>query len=202
MTGVVVDVSRETLEKLNAFAALAEKWTKKINLISRSSVGDLWTRHILDSLQIAQAGPPSYESWTDLGSGGGFPGVVVAILSAEMPGKPQITLVESDARKCAFLRAALRETDTMARVLNERIEPLPPMQSDVISARALADLNVLLGFADRHMKPSGTAIFPKGAQWKSEVTSARATWNFGCDAVKSNLDADAAILKITGISRA
>lgn len=201
MTLLLDNVSRGTMERLRAFENLVEKWTPKINLISRDSVASLWDRHILDSIQIYRAAPKGYANWVDIGSGGGFPGIIVAIMALEAPGSPQVTLVESDARKCAFLRAALRETGGVANVLNGRIEKIAPLEADVLSARALADLSTLLSFADRHLQSRGTAVFAKGAKWLDEVATAKSGWNFDCDVVRSNLEADAAILRISGVSR-
>ncbi|WP_324752878.1 16S rRNA (guanine(527)-N(7))-methyltransferase RsmG [Roseovarius sp. Pro17] len=195
------DVPRETLERLHVFEDLVIKWTPTINLVSRESSKVLWDRHVLDSLQMFRAAPPNFASWADIGSGGGFPGIVVAILAGDLPRAPKITLVESDARKCAFLRTALRETGSVAEVINDRIELAEPLETDVLSARALANLNTLLGFAERHLSASGTALFAKGARWQEEVVAAKSKWRFDYDVVKSELEADAAILRITGVSR-
>ncbi|MFX0545456.1 16S rRNA (guanine(527)-N(7))-methyltransferase RsmG [Roseovarius sp. S1116L3] len=201
MTSEIADVSRETIERLRVFERLALKWTAKINLVSRESAENLWERHILDSVQAYNAAPNDWRHWLDLGSGGGFPGIVVAILADQRADLPKVTMVESDARKCAFLRAALRETGARAEVLTQRIEDVVPQNADVVSARALADLKILLGHAERHLHPDGTAIFAKGARWRREVEAARSQWKFDFEAVKSNLAADAVILKIKGVSR-
>ncbi|MEB8330809.1 class I SAM-dependent methyltransferase, partial [Flavobacteriaceae bacterium KMM 6897] len=113
-------------ERLNLFEALVRKWNPAINLVSRNSLADLRERHILDSIQTYQAVKEPFDHWVDIGSGGGFPGVVIAILSAEMSPSRDITLIESDARKATFLRAALRETGVSATVLTERIERAVP----------------------------------------------------------------------------
>lgn len=193
------DVSRETHERLRAFEAIAEKWTARINLVSKRSANDIWRRHIRDSIQIYRAGPENFKHWADLGSGGGFPGVVVAIMAHGSSGR--VTMVESDSRKCAFLRAALRATGVQADVLNDRIEVTEALQADIVSARALADLGALLRHAEQHLAPGGTAIFPKGASWRQEVEKARWQWNFDIEAVKSSLAPEAAILRISGVSR-
>ncbi|MBT3710487.1 MAG: 16S rRNA (guanine(527)-N(7))-methyltransferase RsmG, partial [Gammaproteobacteria bacterium] len=146
-----VNVSRETIEALEHFAALIEKWTVKINLISKASLADLWDRHILDSAQLLKICPRNIQNWLDLGSGGGLPGVVVAILAKELIPKLTMTLVESDKRKSVFLRTAIRELELNAKVLNARIEKTAPLQADVISARALAELDVLLALAEPHL---------------------------------------------------
>jgi 16S rRNA (guanine527-N7)-methyltransferase len=202
MTVSLGDVSRETIDKLRSYERITQKWTKKINLVSRESSKFLWERHILDSVQIYRAAPGNIQHWVDLGSGGGFPGLVVAILAQASEAATQITLVESDERKCAFLHAALRETGAAATVLNERIELLAPLDADVLSARALADLSTLMGYAERHLAQDGTALFPKGSQWRNEIESAKSEWNFDYSAGKSYLEPDAAILSIKGVARA
>lgn len=194
-------VSRETLEKLDLFEALIKKWNPVINLISKASLENLWTRHIIDSIQIFDAARINFRTWLDMGSGGGFPGVVIAILASDQMPDAKVTLMESDTRKAAFLRAALREVDVAGQVLAERIESAAPQNVDVVSARALADLSDLLAYADRHLSAQGMAIFAKGANWKKEVAVAETTWNFDVEAIKSNLQPDAAILKITGVTR-
>ena len=200
MTPDDLNVSRETLDKLQAFADLVQKWTSKINLISKPSVPEVWDRHILDSAQIYDLAPSSGH-WIDLGSGGGFPGIVVCILAHGQGADQTFTLVESDQRKSTFLRTAIRELSLDARVLTQRIEEIAPLQTDILSARALADLDALLGFAEMHLKPGGTALFPKGAQWEKEHRDAQIQWSYDCDPIKSKTNPDAAILKIKDIAR-
>ncbi len=195
-----LNVSRETMDRLNRFVAVLEKWNPRINLVSRNSMPEVWTRHIADSLQVFQCAAPSGH-WVDLGSGGGFPGLVVAILAKEMAPDLRVTLVESDQRKSVFLRTAARETGVRCTVLSERIETLKPQEADILSARALADLETLMGFAQRHLKPSGVALFPKGVTWEKECLAARQGWNFNAEQITSKTDPDAVILKIEGVSR-
>lgn len=193
------NVSRETLEKLKCFAELVRKWNAKINLVSKASLDQIWERHILDSVQVFQLATGGGH-WVDLGSGGGFPGIVIGILNQEKQ-KFRVTLVESDQRKCAFLRTAVRELALSTDVLNERIEKLDSQQADVLSARALSDLNQLLDFSSMHLKPYGTALFPKGQNWRKEDQAAREQWSYQCEAVISKTNPAAAILKIKDISR-
>lgn len=200
MTVLKTDVSRETFGRLEAFVALVQKWTSKINLISRHTVDEIWERHIEDSAQIYRLAP-KFQSWVDLGSGGGFPGIVVAILVLEDDQDRKITLVESDLRKATFLRTAIRELGLTAEVISKRIEDIPPLGADVLSARALAELDVLLGFADRHLKPGGTALFPKGSLWETEHAKAQKQWSYTCDPIRSMTNPEAAILKIKDITR-
>ncbi len=196
-----LNVSRETLERLKTYEALLRKWTPRINLVARSTLPDLWRRHFVDSVQIADLAPQEVNHWADLGSGAGFPGLVIAIMALETGTPNRVTLVESDARKCAFLRTVIRETGARATVINDRIENIPPLGADVLSARALADLTTLLGFVEQHMKPDGTAIFPKGETWQKEVEAAQTAWTFAAQLAKSKTETGPVILTITGVAR-
>ena len=196
-----MDVSRETLDRLIRYAALLEKWNPAINLVSKSTLASLWSRHMLDSAQIFDFMPEGARHWADLGSGGGFPGLVVAILAAEQAPDLRVTLVESDRRKATFLSTVLRETGVTATVRAERIEDVPPLAADVLSARALAALSQLLGFAEMHLSATGVGLFPKGSAWKSELRDARQEWSFSCQEQPSVTDPEAVILKIQGVSR-
>lgn len=196
-----LDVSRETFERLTLYAALLERWNPRINLVAKSTLPDLWARHIVDSLQVFRAFQGNASLWADLGSGGGFPGLVVAIAAAEAGQPGLVTLVESDQRKAAFLRTVIRETGLNATVIAERIEKADPLNAEVLSARALADLGKLLGYAARHLAPEGVCLFQKGKNWRSEVQSAREAWQFSYDALPSTTESDAVVLKIKGLSR-
>ena len=196
----MVNVSRETLERLRAFESLVLKWTPKINLISKADRVGIWDRHILDSLQVAECGA-ACDHWVDIGSGGGFPGVVVAVFAKEHWPETRFTFIESDQRKGTFLRTSIRELELNAAVISKRIEAADPQSADILSARALADLTDLLGFADRHLNSTGVALFQKGASWKKEVDHARKTWSFDCEPISSRTHDAAVILKIQGVSR-
>lgn len=196
----LVNVSRETNEKLEAFVQLVEKWTPKINLISKSSIPEIWDRHIVDSAQLYDMAPCAGH-WLDIGSGGGFPGIVVAILSDGDKKAHQFTLIESDQRKCAFLRTAARELLLDVKVLSQRIEEVPPIGAGIITARALADLSTLLSFAERHLDPDGTALFSKGETWKKEHDKALEMWSYRHEAIMSTTNTAAAVLKIQDIAR-
>jgi len=199
-TDMLPNVSRETLDRLDAFADLVLKWTAKINLISKSTTATIWERHILDSAQLFNLAPEGGK-WLDLGSGGGFPGIVVAILTEGVAQPHDVFLVESDQRKAVFLRTAIRELRLRATVISERIEDIDPQRANVLSARALADLTTLIGFGSEHLRSDGVALFPKGAQWEKEDHVARQLWSYSCDAVKSKSHPDAAVLKIKDIVR-
>jgi len=195
------NVSRETEDRLLAFADLLGKWTRKINLISKSSTSDIWERHILDSVQIYDLAPNTFSLWLDIGSGGGLPGVVVAALAAQFAPDARIAMIESDQRKAAFLRTALRELGLSGDVLADRIDAVPPMGGGVLSARALAPLDQLLAFAENHLKPGGTAIFPKGKTAEQEIADASTNWLFQIEKHASMTDAEARILVIKDIKR-
>lgn len=200
MDGLGLDVSRETMEKLEGFSALVGKWTAKINLVSKNSLDDIWSRHILDSAQIFELAPKRGR-WVDLGSGGGFPGIVAAILSQGQGVEHQFVLVESDHRKSVFLRTAIRELSIDAVVRSERIETLEPLRADIVTARALADLDTLLQFTSQHLCQNGVALFPKGEMWEKEDNTARLRWSYRCDPITSKTNPAAAVLKIKDIAR-
>lgn len=196
-----LDVSRETSDRLRLLADLLLKWNPRINLVSKSTLETLWTRHILDSAQIFDLVPHPVGHWVDIGSGGGFPGLVVAILAAEKDPSQTTTLIESDQRKCAFLRTVLRETGVSGAVLTKRIEQAEPQDADVLSARALADLSQLCEFAERHLSKSGTALFPKGVTWQKELREAEESWSFSHEVITSKSEPEAVILKLGDIRR-
>jgi 16S rRNA (guanine527-N7)-methyltransferase len=197
-----LDVSRETMASLRLFEAEVRRWTPVVNLISRGSTEDLWGRHIEDSAQIFRACPPSARHWLDLGSGGGFPGLVVAVLARELRPDLRVSLVEADQRKAVFLRQTALKLGLDVVVLAERIESLAPQGADVISARALAPLVELLDLAVPHLKPDGIALFPKGARHAEEVAEARTSWAFDLDSLPSALNPDAALLILRKVHRA
>jgi 16S rRNA (guanine527-N7)-methyltransferase len=195
----LLDVSRETLERLRQFESLVKKWNPAINLVSPNTIGEVWERHILDSIQIFRAVNTGRGHWADLGSGGGFPGAVVAILAAEEARDLRITCVESDMRKATFLRTVSRETSVPFRVLDERIEKVAPLEAEVVSARALAPLDRLLDYVSRHLAPEGVAILPKGLRHEQELAEARKVWDFELETVPSRLESSSVILKLTSV---
>lgn len=197
-----MSVSRETADRLDAFEALVRKWSPRINLVSRSALDQLQQRHIADSAQLFDLARIADSRWADLGSGGGFPGIVVAILAAEQAPALEVVCIESDGRKAAFLMTAARELGLeRVRVLAQRIEAAPPQGAQVVSARALAPLKSLLPLAVRHLAPGGHALFPKGAGHAKEVAEARADWRFDLTEHPSRTDPDARILKLEAIRR-
>ncbi len=196
------NVSRETMDRFDGYATLIRQWSPRINLVAKGSLDHLWQRHIADSAQIFALAPENFSNWLDLGSGGGLPGAVIAILAAEKAPKARITLVESDQRKAVFLRTLARATGVGFSVIATRIEELEPHAADVVSARALAPLPRLLDYAKKHLVPGGTALFPKGARFAEELAIAKKTWSFRAEIVPSMTDKEAAILKIGEIERA
>ncbi|CAN0139697.1 MAG: 16S rRNA (guanine(527)-N(7))-methyltransferase RsmG [Mameliella sp.] len=189
-------VSRETLERLSLYLALLEKWNPSINLVARSTIREAGQRHFSDSAQIAALDQIPLGPWIDLGSGGGFPGLVVAILKAEDAPDRQITLIESDTRKATFLRTVIRETNLTTKVLAMRIEDAPAQNATTLSARALAPLPKLLDLAARHLAPTGTALLMKGENWGKEVEDAQTQWQFSCTPHTSKTNPNAVVLEI------
>lgn len=195
------NVSRETLDRLKVFESMLIKWNGTINLVSRSTISDLWSRHFVDSAQVLEVCPAKCDHWADLGTGGGFPGLVVAILATEVLPDSRFTFVESDQRKATFLRQVCRETGANAAVLSERIELAPEMAADVVSARALAPLDMLCAYTERHCRAGGTAIFQKGASYAEELAYAQKHWGFDHSIHPSQTDPAAVVLTITNLHR-
>ena len=195
------DVSRETMDHLDRYLSLLTKWTARINLVSRASLREVWTRHIADSAQLWSLAPPEPAVWTDLGSGGGFPGLVIAILARETSPKTEFHLIESDTRKCAFLGTVARECGLSVDIHATRIESATPPAADVISARALAPLPDLLAFAEKLRRPEGICLFPKGETVHKELTDASRLWRLEYRVHPSRTAEGAAIVEIGAFAR-
>ena len=179
-----LDVSRETLERLKLYAALLVKWQKSINLVGPATLPDLWRRHFLDSAQLHALAPDGARVWLDLGSGAGFPGLVLAIMGAA-----EMHLVESDSRKAIFMQEVLRETGTRAVLHRSRIEALAPFTADVITARALAPLPELLDLAAPFMQQETVCLLQKGQDVGAELTAATKCWKMHIERLPSRSDA-------------
>ncbi|PTX57886.1 16S rRNA m(7)G-527 methyltransferase [Litoreibacter ponti] len=192
------DVSRETLKRLEQYEALIRKWSRSINLVSKPTLQEVWDRHFMDSAQVFMH-VGSENVIADLGSGGGFPGVVLAIMAKDSRPEIRIVLVESDARKSAFLLTAVRELGLNVEVRTDRIEMTPALQADLITARALASLDQLCGFAHHHLNESGRALFLKGARYQQEVDLAQAKWDFDLTIHPSITNSDAALLELQNL---
>jgi 16S rRNA (guanine527-N7)-methyltransferase len=186
------NVSRETLDKMIVYAELLAKWQTSINLVSNKSINDMWHRHFYDSAQLApiiiKLGHKD-PICVDMGSGAGFPALVLAIM-----GVGSWTLVESDTRKCVFLNEVARQCDISVTIRNERLEGVEDLQADIVTARAFAPLDRLLGFAEGVMKPSGVGIFPKGQRYREELAEAREHWSFSVETEPSDTDDNGNIL--------
>jgi 16S rRNA (guanine527-N7)-methyltransferase len=194
-------VSRETMAGLTAYAALLEYWQRKINLVAADSLADLWRRHMLDSAQLLTLLPsPPPAMALDFGSGAGFPGLVLAIL-----GIRPINLVEVDARKCAFLREAARVAGlTLGRdvvIHNRRLEAVTPFAADLVTARAVASLDVLLELAHPFLRSGSIALFHKGIRVDEELTRAAKTWRMRVERFPSRSDPSGTILRLTEVER-
>ena len=197
------DVSRETFSRLSTIAELMLKWQRTINLVAPSSLPELWTRHVADSLQLLRHVPDTSLRWVDLGSGGGFPGLVVGAALAERAGS-SVHLVESDTRKAAFLREAARLADLPVTVHPARIEDaaarLAP-GTDVVSARALAPLPKLLDLAAPFLAAGALGVFPKGRDVERELTEAVKGWTLDLDLRPSASDPHGKILLVRAARR-
>ncbi|MCG7392718.1 16S rRNA (guanine(527)-N(7))-methyltransferase RsmG [Microvirga sp. ACRRW] len=194
-----LNVSRETHEKLELLERELRRWQAIKNLVGPATLDQIWDRHIVDSLQLLELAPEA-KTWVDLGSGAGFPGLVLAIAGQERGLK--VRLVESNSRKCSFLRHVARLTESSVTVHAARLETVIPGfigQADVVSARALASLTQLLEWTEPMLKTGTTGLFPKGRDAESELTEARKRWTFEADILPSRTDSEARILRITSI---
>jgi 16S rRNA (guanine527-N7)-methyltransferase len=194
-------VSRETFERLQAFEQLFRKWNRRINLVAGSTEGDFWRRHVLDSAQLAKIEPDA-RRWLDMGSGGGFPGLVMAFLLAERGGT--IDLVESNRKKTAFLQAAAGTYGLPARVVAQRIDASYPLvqHPEIVTARALAPLTTLLDLAEPWLTTGARALFHKGRDYRLEVEESLHRWRFDLVEHRSLIDHDSVVLDIRNLGRA
>jgi 16S rRNA (guanine527-N7)-methyltransferase len=191
----ILDVSRETLERLRAFESLLRQWQKTINLVGVRTLDDVWRRHFLDSGQLCRLMPEA-KTVVDIGSGAGFPGLVVAIIS----GTPA-TLVEADNRKAAFLREASRVTATDTEVIVGRAESVPATRADTVTIRAVAPVTKLLSLAEPWIAPGGQCYFLKGSTVADELTDASQLWDINYALVPSLSDPTGAIVQIKEFRR-
>lgn len=199
------DVSRETLSRLMAYQALLGKWQAAVNLVGPATLQAFWGRHAADSAQLLAHAPARADIWLDLGSGAGFPGLVMAIILAEKNPAACVHMVESDRKKANFLRAVLADTGVAAEVHQTRIEaladtPPPALQRvDVVTARALAALPDLLRLLYPFCNSSTVALLHKGRQWQEELTAAQQYWTMQTDNHTSLTDAAARILALSDL---
>ncbi|WP_320196929.1 16S rRNA (guanine(527)-N(7))-methyltransferase RsmG [Agrobacterium rosae] len=195
-------VSRETQERLELFVELFKKWNATTNLVAPSTLGELWSRHIADSAQIFQLSPKP-QVWVDLGSGGGFPGIITAIFLAELQ-DGWVHLVESNNKKAGFLRVALKETGARGSVHPIRIEAAPSAigSCDAISARALAELDLLMDYIHPWSATNENlrCYLNKGRDYEAEVQKARGRWDFDLLRHQSSVEASSVVLEISHLA--
>ena len=191
-----VPIDSTTEARLRAYAALLHTWNRRINLISSHDEAVLWERHILDSAQLAPLLPPPPASVIDLGSGAGFPGLVLSLVA-----RRHVHLIEPDVRKAAFLREAIRVAQVDAEVHATRAETLGIAPANVITARGLAPLTRLLVLAEPLLLPGGICLFPKGRTVEDELTVARREWHMQVECFASRTDPAATLLRLRGIGR-
>jgi 16S rRNA (guanine527-N7)-methyltransferase len=194
-------ISALATERLQIFVGLLAKWNAAINLVSPASLAEVWTRHVADSAQVLDVAPIRRARWLDMGSGAGFPGIVIALITADTPNPVEMTLVESDKRKAAFLSTVSRETGVPMIIQAARIEAVAPQNADTVSARALAPLVRLCSFAERHLAPHGAALFLKGGHYDAEIAEARRTWSFALDVRRSSTDPAGVVLIMKDLRR-
>jgi 16S rRNA (guanine527-N7)-methyltransferase len=192
-------VSRETFERLQAFEQLFLKWNRSINLAAPSTLDDVWRRHILDSAQLARIAPAAMR-WVDLGSGGGFPGLVLGFLLVERPGA-SIDLVESNRKKASFLQSVIGQFNLPARVVAKRIDDSYALVSapEIVTARALAALPDLLDLSAPWLAKGARALFHKGRDYRAEVEESTHRWTFDLVEHPSMTDAHGVILEISDL---
>ena len=197
------NVSRETLDRLRVYADCLTRWQSRINLVARDSLSDLWGRHMLDSAQLVPHISGGSGTVTDLGSGAGFPGLVISIITGQ-----EARLIEADERKAAFLREAIRLTEAPATVHNVRIEAIEPWPTRFITARALAPLDKLIALAwpfleisaDISTGFSASCLLLKGAKWRDELTNARKSWHIDVETSASQTHHSGRVLVLRDIA--
>ncbi len=193
------NVSRETFERLIAFEARFRRWNERINLVSASTLNDFWRRHVLDSAQLLRLAPAGTGNWIDLGSGGGFPGLIVAFLLKD----GRITMIESNRKKAGFLSAIAGEFNLPADILAVRIQDASRIieHAEVVSARALAELPDLLGLAAPWLTTGATGLFHKGRDYRDEIAKSARFWRFDLLEHVSVTDEEAVILQVNQLRR-
>lgn len=188
---------KKSIPNLEKFSEIVLKWQKSLNLISKNTVSDIWNRHILDSAQLYLYLPADASVLVDIGSGAGFPGIVLAILNKELDGPVrQFYLIESDVKKCIFLNEVVRQLDLPVRVMNERIEKISDIKADVLTARALADVSTLLKWSEQLRSAKTTCLFLKGGSVDQELE--KLSSDFRIEKIPSLTDQKGIIIRIQG----
>lgn len=190
------DVSRETFARLTDYYNLLIKWQEKINLVSADTLANAWQRHFLDSLQLLNAIEDKAKNIADIGSGAGFPGMVLAICGA-----PNVHLIESDGKKIAFLREVARITDTRVSIHHCRAEDIKNLSADIIVSRACDSLDNLLSISSHLVSRENFYLFHKGKNYYKEVEEAKSLWTFDINVIPSITDKEGVILKLTQLSK-
>ncbi|HVN02526.1 MAG TPA: 16S rRNA (guanine(527)-N(7))-methyltransferase RsmG [Caulobacteraceae bacterium] len=193
------DATAAQVADLERLQALLGDWNARMNLVSAASLAEFWPRHAFDSAQLVGLAPAA-RTWVDIGAGAGFPGLVIAILLKGAPGA-KVWLVESQAKRCRFLAEAVSALGLPAEVVNARAEDLK-LKADVVTARAVAPLVRLLGYAQPCLARGAIGLFPKGRGAEAEIAEARKAWRFRCEAIPSRSDPDGRILRVEGLARA
>ncbi|GLQ35524.1 ribosomal RNA small subunit methyltransferase G [Amylibacter marinus] len=196
------NVSRETMDRLEIYANLLERWNPKINLVSKATLHEKWQRHFLDSAQLIPHIHESAGKLVDIGSGAGFAGLVVASIAHQTHPNLSVTLIEADTRKCAFMRTAAREMGIEAQIITQRIEEAANLGADIVSARALAPISMLLTYARQILAPTGHCLFLKGEACDNELEIAAESWDFKVEKSQSITHDQGVIVKLTGIQGA
>lgn len=190
------NVSRETFHKLELYHQLLLKWQKKINLVSPTTISNAWERHFFDSVQLFYLLSDEDKTIFDLGSGAGFPGLVLSIM-----GKSGISLIEVDQKKCSFLFEVIRQTFSNAKIINQRIEKVNfDKKANVITSRACASLNELLNYSYPLLSLNGRCLFLKGKDWEKEIEEAQRKWMFHVKHYPNRVSGDGCVLEINSIT--
>ncbi len=195
------NVSCETIEKLKTYQELLFEWQKKFNLVSNSSLQNIWDRHFADSAQLYKYIPKTANTLIDFGSGAGFPAMVLAIMGLEKTPYLNVSMVESVKKKTLYLKEVADKTKTNVTIINDRIENLPTIKYDVITSRAMASLVDLLEYSNRFCHKDTVCIFPKGKSYSSELAEAHKKWKFKCVIEASDVSEEGKILIITNIKK-
>ena len=194
-----LNVSRETINKLCQYETLLSKWNSKINLISKNTFANIWNRHFLDSGQIIKHVDASRKRWVDVGSGAGFPGLVVALLLRDRKIDCEMILAEKSSKKVFFLNEVIRQLDLKVKVLNDDIGTIEPLKADILTARAFSELNDLIQIAHIHRKYRGVCLFLKGENYRVELDKTLNYWFFDYDIFDSLSNPSGKIIRVKNI---
>ena len=194
-----LNVSRETLNGFYEYETLLSKWNEKINLVSKNTLVDIWERHFLDSGQIIKHVEASGKKWVDVGSGAGFPGLVVALLLRDRKIDCDLVVVEKNPKKVFFLNEVIRKLNLSVEVVNDNIDNLEPLNADILTARAFSELNNLIEIAFRHRKKEGICLFLKGENYKIELDKTLNYWFFDYDILDSLSSSSGKIIRVKKI---